>query len=173
MSSNIHYVIDSDLMLVCLNKQITRKIDKHLIGKARPICEWGKFFSWINDDLEMRFEDSEWDEDLADIVNGEYVEDNMNGLIGYILPIDWRYLLLDYFAKRPSIDEIEAFIGELGIRKAFALADKCGFYNGDLNSLKTDDGIRHLFLCILDAIIITNPKCKIIEEDEYKKYFHK
>ena len=92
---------------------------------------------------------------------------------GYCMPCDWNHSLIDELAMFPTIEEVEVFLGEVGFRKAFKLADECGYYEeADYKvALTTDEGLRRLFFAVLDALIVINDDLKEVEDFEYSEVF--
>jgi hypothetical protein len=165
MTDNRYYISKNNrCYLVSLNRDEIADIDRKIEG--RPDNYVGAFYRWLYE-LELGF--------LVEEIEGMEVdcdEDN-DDTIGYNMPENWRHLLIDYLCGSPSIDDVEIFLGELGIRKAFRLADECGYYEEDdyKEALTTDDGLRRLFFVVLDALILTNDDLTEVEEDEYREHF--
>jgi hypothetical protein len=116
---------------------------------------------------------NELDERLPELVSnyGE-VDTSVYGKVGYVMKEGWKFELLNDLLEEINVDDMEKYIGELGIRNAFEYADTCGF--GDDADLKlwTDAGLQSLFFKIMYH---TMEVCFNVEsfddEEEYKKEF--
>jgi hypothetical protein len=156
MTFNTFYVSDNRVELVKLNKQEMDIIEN----------KSDKFHQWL---IDLYLDQFIYDMDI--VVDGK--EDDDDNSIGYIMPEDWKYTLIDNLAMIPTIDEIETFIGELGIRKAFKLADESGFYEEEdyKEALTTDEGLRRMFYMILYTLIEVDKDIEEVDEDEYRIWF--
>ena len=145
---------DADLSIVCIHAEIISE---------KPNSN---FVKWLNN-IPLGIEDFD-DWEFGGWKNDYFVYSN-GVQSGYNVPEDWKYSLIDYLCCLPTIDEVEIFIGELGIRKAFKLVDEYSYYEEEnyKEALTTDDGLRRLFYCILDVIITINPKLTEITKKEY------
>lgn len=162
MTDNLYYVSNIAVSLAILNRDEIADIDRKIEG--RPDNYMGAFYRWLYD-LDL-------DTDFVDRI-GEIDGNEDGGKIGYNMPENWRHLMLDQLACVPTIDEVEIFLGELGIRKAFKLADECGYYEEEdyKEALTTDGGLRRLFYAVLDALILTNDELDEIEIGQYREWF--
>jgi hypothetical protein len=155
-----YFIGDDELNLVCLDRTY--------------INENNKFGKWLIE-LEKTFDIHNFDDWEFGGWQNEYFVFSYDSICGYNVPEDWRFCLIDDIAMKPTIDEIDTFIGELGIRTAFQLADECGFYEEEdyKKALTSREGLRRMFFCILYAIIITNPELREVDECEYRKIKNK
>jgi hypothetical protein len=164
MSYNSYYVSKNRCYLISLNRDEIAEIDRKI--KGRPNNYMGAFYRWLYKlDLDYL---------IDDIENMEYdCKEDDDNTIGYNMPENWRHLLIDDLCGSPSIDDVEIFLGELGFRKAFRLANECGCYEEDdyKEALTTDGGLRRLFYAVLDALILVNDEVEEVEEDEYRRHF--
>lgn len=85
---------------------------------------------------------------------------------GYKMPDGWKHELIDNIVVETHIDDIEKYIGELGIRKAFKLYDDMGIGDEPPNPA-TDDGLMSLFYGVLDQIIKIGEGVEQIDKEQY------
>jgi hypothetical protein len=115
--------------------------------------------------------------DLADMYGKVDIIGNHNGGeeeteygYGYVMPDGWKHQIIDDLVADMDVDEIDTFIGEIGIRKAFKIADDSGIYEDDTRAFLTDDGIKKLFFAILYSIIELADGVEQCEDrDEYEQ----
>jgi hypothetical protein len=85
---------------------------------------------------------------------------------------DWKYQLIEYLIEDVNAADIETYIGELGIRRAYRYADASDFV--ELNDdLRTYEGLKSFFFKIMDHIMELSPNVYEVEEEDYKKQFEK
>lgn len=142
MADNLYYIGDADKSLITLNEYCHINVNE------------GKFWDY----LKNLIDDDDVNDYFADEVD-RYNEADRN-IIGYVMPENWKHQLIDKYATEISVDDIEKYIGELGIRKAFRIADDCGFYEEDnyKDALTSNAGLRRLFYAILWLFIDINDK---------------
>jgi hypothetical protein len=87
--------------------------------------------------------------------------EDTHGLIGYVLPEDWKYKFVDKCSAEIDIKKIDKYIGEIGFRLAFKFACECEFYEEEdfKEALSTDAGVRRLFYAMLWGLIDINDRC--------------
>lgn len=150
-------------------------IFKNQWARSMPLVVTNKVY-------EKEFEDSDNDFtrymrnliDQGDIEDAAYMveplEDDRG--CGYVMPDDWKHSMVDGFASNIDIDDLEQYIGEIGIRKAFRLADDCGFYDEDdyKKALTTEEGLRRLFYAILYGLIDINENSSSIGDPYIRTY---
>ena len=86
----------------------------------------------------------------------------------YGMECDWKYQLIEHFIDDLNAADIEIYIGELGIRRAYRYADASDFV--ELNDdLRTYEGLKVFFFKIMDHIMELCPNVKEIDEDEYRE----
>ena len=91
---------------------------------------------------------------------------------GYVMECDWKYQLIEYLIDDVNAADIETYIGELGIRRAYRYADASDFV--ELNDdLRTYEGLKSIFFKIMDHIMELSPNVYEVEEEEYKKEMEK
>ena len=85
---------------------------------------------------------------------------------GYKMPDGWKHELIDNIVVETPIDDIEKYIGQLGIRKAFNLYEDMGIGDEPPN-LATDDGLMWMFYGVLDQIFDIGEGVEQIDKEEY------
>jgi hypothetical protein len=85
---------------------------------------------------------------------------------GYKMPDGWKHELIDNIVTETSIDDIDKYIGQLGIRKAFNLYEDMGIGDEPPN-LATDDGLMSMFYGVLDQIFDIGEGVEQIDKEEY------
>ena len=85
---------------------------------------------------------------------------------GYKMPDGWKHELINNIITETSIDDIDKYIGQLGIRKAFNLYEDMGIGNEPPN-LATDDGLMSIFYGVLDQIFDIGEGVEQIDKEEY------
>jgi hypothetical protein len=113
------------------------------------------------------------DEDINDGIYVNFGMSDFNGeKRGYAMECDWKYQLIDYLIEDVNAADIETYIGELGIRRAYRYADASDFV--ELNDdLRTYEGLKSFFFKIMDHIMDLSPNVYEVEEQDYKKQFEK
>jgi hypothetical protein len=82
------------------------------------------------------------------------------------MPDSWKHELIDNIVTETSIDDIDKYIGQLGIRKAFNLYEDMGIGDEPPN-LATDDGLMSMFYGVLDQIFDIGEGVEQIDKEEY------
>ena len=90
----------------------------------------------------------------------------------YAMEIDWKYQLIEHLIDDVNAADIETYIGELGIRRAYRYADASDFVELD-DDLRTYEGLKAFFFKIMDHIMELCSNVYEIDEDEYKKLIKK
>jgi hypothetical protein len=113
------------------------------------------------------------DEDINDGIYVNFGMSDFNGeKRGYVMECDWKYQLIEYLIEDVNAADIETYIGELGIRRAYRYADASDFV--ELNDdLRTYEGLKSFFFKIMDHIMELSPNVYEVEEEDYKKQFEK
>lgn len=144
-------------------------------GRAMPLVVTNKVY-------EKEFEDSDNDftRYMRNLIDQGDIEDEAYSIdtqeegkwCGYVMPDDWKHSMVDGFATNIDIDDLEKYIGEIGIRKAFRLADDCGFYDEEdyKKALTTEEGLRRLFYAILYGLIDINERSSSIGDPYIRTY---
>lgn len=117
--------------------------------------------------------------DLADVYgktdmfgNHDGGDDETDFGFGYVMPENWKHQIIDDLVVDMDVDDVETYIGEIGIRKALRIADDCGFYEEEdmKDALSTDAGIKRLFYAIMWSFIELADGVEECEnKDEYEQ----
>jgi hypothetical protein len=95
-----------------------------------------------------------------------YFNDNQILIQGYKMPDSWKHELIDNIVVETPIDDIEKYIGQLGIRKAYKLYDDMGVGDEQPNPA-TNDGLMLLFYGVLDQIFNIGEGVEEIDKEQY------
>jgi hypothetical protein len=88
---------------------------------------------------------------------------------GYKMPDSWKHELINNIIVETPIDDIEKYIGQLGIRKAFKLYEDMGIGDEQPNPA-TNDGLMLLFYGVLDQIFDIGEGVEEIDKEEYDNH---
>jgi hypothetical protein len=107
-------------------------------------------------------------EDIEEVaIDVDVSKEETHGWIGYIMPDNWKHKMIDNYLLEIGVNDIEKFIGDIGIRKAFRFADECEFYEEEnyKEALTSDEGLRRLFYAILWGLIDINDRVDYDDND--------
>jgi hypothetical protein len=118
-------------------------------------------------------------EDIEDIaIDVDISKEETHGWVGYVMPENWKHLLVDKYATDVCINDIEEYIASIGMRRTFRFANECDFYEEEnyKEALQYEDGLRRLFYAMLWVLIDINDNkdcdgeeyINEFEEDDYK-----
>jgi hypothetical protein len=132
-----------------------------------------EFFGDGGYDFKKYLEELEKNEMRIEPRNTVHTYDNPHHIVssknGYIMPDSWKHKLIDTIVTETHIDDIETYIGELGIRKAFKLYEDMGIGDEHPNPA-TDDGLMLLFYGVLYQIIEIGEGVEEIDREQYHNY---
>lgn len=136
--------------------------------------EWSSFKTY----LDGLFGNGDWiqeDEDEDDKKLVKWVDDNVisfqhypkehicETIYGYTMPDGWRHKLIDELATNEDIGNIERYIGEFGLRRAWKMVKDSDYFYDNLPDISTDLGFRQIFYVMLDEIIQLGDNVKQVD----------
>ena len=159
MTDYIHFISQKDINGDFKNFITTNKY------AYDTMPDMGEFWRYLNS-----LGDNDSLEEIA--IEIDMSKEDTAGLIGYIMPEDWKFQLVDKCASEIDIKKIDKYIGEIGIRLAFRYACECEFYEEEdfKEALSTDAGVRRLFYAILWGLIDINDKGENDDETYITEY---
>lgn len=88
---------------------------------------------------------------------------------GYHLPDGWKFDMVDSIVENIYIDDIEKYIGEIGIRECCKIIKDSDIFGDELPDLSTDLGLKQVLYCILYHAIQTNSYYEEVSEETLDK----
>lgn len=125
--------------------------------------KWGKITSEVRsfmDNLDL--------EEYIEIVAGGAVF-KYDDVSGYHLPDGWKFDMVDSIVEDIYIDDIEKYIGEIGIRECCKIIKDSDMFGDELPDLSTDLGLKQVFYCILYNAIEMNSYYEEVDEETLDK----
>jgi hypothetical protein len=137
-------------------------LNKSVMDGLHDGCDFKKYLEELKN-KEMRIEPRDT---VHTYDNPHHIVSSKNG---YIMPDSWKHELIDTIVTETPIDDIETYIGELGIRKAFKLYEDMGIGDEHPNPA-TDGGLFLLFYGVLYQIIEIGEGVEEIDSEQYHNY---
>jgi hypothetical protein len=124
----------------------------------RSYCDRTKFDTFLNE-LEQK---------LPELV-AEYgrVDASLDcKMVGYAMKDSWKFDLINEVFTPMNVNEMEIYIGELGIRRAFRYAYDCGFGDDEDLKLYEESGLRQLFYKVIYHSLDLNYNVEMIDYEK-------